>query len=69
MDEKTAECLRYIYILFIYLFTYLFIHSFILTQNHALSFKCGFEFHVDTPYTFVVTIFNCLILVKYEALF
>ena len=59
-----------VYLYIIYLFVYLlFIHSFILTQNHALSFKCDFEFHVDTPYTFVVTIFNCLILVKYEALF
>ena len=51
---------------FIYLFSYVFIYSFI--TNHALPFKCGFEFHVDTPYTFVVTIFSCLILVKYEAL-
>ena len=33
MNEKTAECLRFIHLLFIYLFSYLLIHLFILTET------------------------------------
>ena len=33
INEKIAECLRFIHLLFIYLFSYLLIHLFILTQT------------------------------------
>ena len=58
-----------VYSFIIYLFIYLFIHSFILTQTTPYLLNVPLNsMHVDTPYTFVVTIFSCLFLVKYEAL-
>ena len=39
INEKTAECLRFIHLLFIYLFSYLLIHSFILTQTTPYLLK------------------------------